>query len=224
MQHGHRGRRQGGHRRRDATTAAYLASRPDGSRARRAGRVLASDPDADYAEVIEIDAAAVPLTVARPHLPANTSAAADLASTTIDQVVIGSCTNGRLEDLQQAAEILRGRTGAPERARHRAARHAAGLPDAASRRDHARRSSRPARRQHAHLRSLPGRPHGHPGGRRALREHHQPQLRGPHGRPDQRSLPGRPGRGRRLRHRRPHRYPADGRHERQGSCGQGGRR
>jgi 3-isopropylmalate/(R)-2-methylmalate dehydratase large subunit len=93
----------------DATTAAYLASRPEGSRARNAGRVFASDPDADYAEVIEIDAAAVPLTVARPHLPANTAPAEELASTTIDQVVIGSCTNGRLEDLRQAAEILRGR-------------------------------------------------------------------------------------------------------------------
>jgi 3-isopropylmalate/(R)-2-methylmalate dehydratase large subunit len=93
----------------DATTETYLASRPEGSRARKGGRVFASDPDADYAEVIEVDAAAVPLTVARPHLPANTAAAEELASATIDQVVIGSCTNGRLEDLQQAAEILRGR-------------------------------------------------------------------------------------------------------------------
>jgi 3-isopropylmalate/(R)-2-methylmalate dehydratase large subunit len=92
----------------DATTAAYLASRPKDSRARTAGLVLASDPDADYAEVTEIDAAAVPLTVARPHLPANTAPAEELASITIDQVVIGSCTNGRLEDLQQAAAILRG--------------------------------------------------------------------------------------------------------------------
>ena len=97
----------------DATTAAYLASRPKGSHARTSGRVLASDPDADYAEVIEIDAAAVPLTVSKPHLPANTAPAEDLASTTIDQVVIGSCTNGRLEDLRQAAEILRGRSVHP---------------------------------------------------------------------------------------------------------------
>ena len=97
----------------DATTAAYLASRSEGSRARTAGRVFASDPDAEYSQVIDIDVAAVPLTVARPHLPANTAPAEDLAGTTIDQVVIGGCTNGRLEDLRQAAEILRGRSVHP---------------------------------------------------------------------------------------------------------------
>jgi len=97
----------------DAATAAFLASCPEGSRARTAGRIFASDPDADYAEVIEIDATAVPLTVSKPHLPANTAPAEDLAATTIDQVVIGSCTNGRLEDLRQAAEILRGRSVHP---------------------------------------------------------------------------------------------------------------
>lgn len=93
----------------DETTAAYLAARPQGSRGQSTGEVLNSDPDAHYVRVVEIDAAAVPLTVSRPHLPSNTVAAADLADVTIDQVVIGSCTNGRLEDLQQAAAVLRGR-------------------------------------------------------------------------------------------------------------------
>jgi 3-isopropylmalate/(R)-2-methylmalate dehydratase large subunit len=93
----------------DATTAAYLASRPAGSRARTTGRIFASDADAEYAQVLEIDAAAVKPTVSKPHLPANTAAAEELAGVAIDQVVIGSCTNGRLEDLRQAAEILRGR-------------------------------------------------------------------------------------------------------------------
>ena len=88
----------------DATTAAYL----DG-RAQRPGVSLASDPDATYARTIEIDVATLQPTVAKPHLPANTQAAPELAGITIDQVVIGSCTNGRLEDLHQAAEILRGR-------------------------------------------------------------------------------------------------------------------
>jgi 3-isopropylmalate/(R)-2-methylmalate dehydratase large subunit len=97
----------------DATTKAYLASRPEGSRARTAGQVFDSDFDATYAEVLEIDAAAVPLTIARPHLPANTLPAEQLADVAIDQVVIGSCTNGRLEDLQQAAAILRGRSVHP---------------------------------------------------------------------------------------------------------------
>ena len=98
----------------DEKTTSYLQSRPEGSRARTAGQVFASDPDAEYAQVVEIDAAAVPLTVSKPHLPSYSAAAADLAGTTIDQVVIGSCTNGRLADLQQAASILRGRKVHPD--------------------------------------------------------------------------------------------------------------
>ncbi len=93
----------------DEKTTQYLQSRPEGSRARTAGKVFASDVDAEYARVLEIDASAVPLTVSKPHLPSNAAAAADLADVTIDQVVIGSCTNGRLEDLRQAAAILRGK-------------------------------------------------------------------------------------------------------------------
>jgi 3-isopropylmalate/(R)-2-methylmalate dehydratase large subunit len=93
----------------DETTAAYLAARPQGSRGHGGGEVLNSDQDAGYARVVEIDAASVPLTVSKPHLPSNSAPAADLAGVTIDQVVIGSCTNGRLEDLHQAAEILGGR-------------------------------------------------------------------------------------------------------------------
>lgn len=93
----------------DEKTMQYLQARPEGSRARTTGKVFASDADAEYARVLEIDASAVPLTVSKPHLPSNAAAAADLADVTIDQVVIGSCTNGRLEDLRQAAAILRGK-------------------------------------------------------------------------------------------------------------------
>jgi len=93
----------------DQKTKQYLQARPEGSRARLAGAVFASDADAAYARVLEIDASAVPLTVSKPHLPSNAVAASDLADVTIDQVVIGSCTNGRLEDLRQAAAILRGK-------------------------------------------------------------------------------------------------------------------
>ena len=93
----------------DEKTTRYLQSRPEGSRARLAGKVFAGDADAGYARVLEIDASAVPLTVSKPHLPSNAAVAADLADVTIDQVVIGSCTNGRLEDLRQAASILRGK-------------------------------------------------------------------------------------------------------------------
>ena len=80
----------------DEKTTQYLQSRPDGSRARTVGKVFASDRDAEYAEVLEIDASAVQPTVSKPHLPSNTAAAADCGDITIDQVVIGSCTNGRL--------------------------------------------------------------------------------------------------------------------------------
>ena len=56
----------------------------------------------------------MPPTVSKPHLPSNAVAAASLGDVTIDQVVIGSCTNGRLEDLRQAASILRGRKVHPD--------------------------------------------------------------------------------------------------------------
>lgn len=68
-----------------------------------------SDADAVYERTYSWDAAAIPLLVAKPHLPANSAAVAELNHVSIDQVVIGSCTNGRIEDLRQAAEVLRGR-------------------------------------------------------------------------------------------------------------------
>ncbi|HTR44417.1 MAG TPA: 3-isopropylmalate dehydratase large subunit [Thermodesulfovibrionales bacterium] len=88
----------------DAETEAYVKGR-----AKRPYRFYASDPDAQYAEVREYDCAKIPPTVACPHLPSNTKPAADLSEVAIDQVVIGSCTNGRLEDLREAAEVLRGK-------------------------------------------------------------------------------------------------------------------
>lgn len=68
-----------------------------------------SDPDAQYAKVYDIDAADIVPTVAFPHLPSNTHPASEARDITIDQSVIGSCTNGRIEDMRQAAEILKGR-------------------------------------------------------------------------------------------------------------------
>ncbi len=93
----------------DEKTKAYLAARPDGSRARAPYEVFASDDDARYARAVEIDVGAVEPIVAKPFLPGNTAPARELADVEIDQVVIGSCTNGRLEDLHQAADVLRGR-------------------------------------------------------------------------------------------------------------------
>ena len=72
-------------------------------------RIFSSDPDAAYEKVYEIDLGSVNPTVAYPHLPENAHDAKEGCGIRIDQVVIGSCTNGRLSDLRAAAEILRGR-------------------------------------------------------------------------------------------------------------------
>jgi len=93
----------------DETTRAYLAEQ-----GREADwRPLAPDPGAAYERVVEMDAAALVPTVARPHTVDNTAPAAALAGIRVDQVLIGTCTNGRLDDLRAAARILRGRRRAP---------------------------------------------------------------------------------------------------------------
>jgi 3-isopropylmalate/(R)-2-methylmalate dehydratase large subunit len=88
----------------DDTTRAYLEGR-----AERPWTEYHSDPDAEYARVIEIDASQLKPTVSFPHLPSNTRLAADSGDIWVDQVVIGSCTNGRIEDMRVAAEVLKGR-------------------------------------------------------------------------------------------------------------------
>ena len=93
----------------DETTRAYMEGRTE-----RPWSEYASDPDAAYAQVIDIDAADVVPTVAFPHLPSNTRPAAESREVRIDQAVIGSCTNGRIADMRQAAEVLRGRTVHPD--------------------------------------------------------------------------------------------------------------
>ena len=72
-------------------------------------RVYQADADAEYERVIGIDLSQVKQTVAFPHLPGNARTFDEIGDVKIDQVVIGSCTNGRLEDLILAAEVLRGR-------------------------------------------------------------------------------------------------------------------
>ena len=75
---------------------------------------VAADEDAEYEQVVEIDLSKLTPVVAFPHLPGNTHPVSEIGEIKIDQVVIGSCTNGRLEDLQQAAEILAGHTVHPD--------------------------------------------------------------------------------------------------------------
>ena len=67
-----------------------------------------ADPDAEYAQVIKIDAADIQPCVSWPHLPSNTHPVSESRHITIDQAVIGSCTNGRIEDMRAAAEVMRG--------------------------------------------------------------------------------------------------------------------
>ena len=72
-------------------------------------KIFKADEDAVYDEVIEIDLSKINSTVACPHLPENTKDATELGDIKVDQVVIGSCTNGRYSDLKAAAEILKGK-------------------------------------------------------------------------------------------------------------------
>lgn len=73
-----------------------------------------ADEDAEYDQVIEIDLSKVPHTVAFPHLPENGRTPENWGTVKIDQVVIGSCTNGRYSDIKVAAEIMRGKTVAAD--------------------------------------------------------------------------------------------------------------
>ena len=92
----------------DEVTMRYLEGRGE-----RAPRIFRADPDAAYEKTVCVDLSAIVPTVACPHLPENTRPAAELSDIQIDQVVIGSCTNGRMEDMETAYRILKGRTVAP---------------------------------------------------------------------------------------------------------------
>ena len=92
----------------DETTKAYMNGRCE-----RTPVIYEADADAEYEQTIEIDLAKIVPTVACPHLPSNTKPASALHDVKIDQVVIGSCTNGRMEDMEAAYRVLHGKTVAP---------------------------------------------------------------------------------------------------------------
>ena len=170
----------------DEKTLAYLKEAGAGE-----PRIFTSDPDAVYEKVYDIDLSTIESTVAFPHLPENTHVIGECGDVEIDQVVIGSCTNGRLSDLEQAAdpsnaEGLQGRDeGGP-------VRHFPGCR---------------MRHKHSDLRPLSWRLHGHPGRRREMRVHDQPQLRRPHGPCEERGLSCKSGSGRGKRGRGQDRGP-----------------
>jgi 3-isopropylmalate/(R)-2-methylmalate dehydratase large subunit len=93
----------------DKKTLEYLAPR-----AKRKFKVYEPDADAEYAQIFEWDASKIEPMVAFPHLPSNTRPISKVGEVKIDQAVIGSCTNGRLEDLQIAAKILKGKKVHPD--------------------------------------------------------------------------------------------------------------
>ncbi|MBI3794240.1 MAG: 3-isopropylmalate dehydratase large subunit [Nitrospinae bacterium] len=88
----------------DAVTKEYV-----NGRFKREAKYYASDPGANYSEKFDINADDIELMVAFPHLPSNTRGISKVGEVKIDQVVIGSCTNGRYSDLKVTAEILRGK-------------------------------------------------------------------------------------------------------------------
>jgi len=87
----------------DEVTLAYIKDR-----AKRDYKVYKADTDAEYSEVFEFCGKDIEPQVALPHLPSNTVSVRDIPEIKIDQAVIGSCTNGRLEDLRIASSILKG--------------------------------------------------------------------------------------------------------------------
>ncbi len=142
----------------DAKVADYLASEN-----MKPWTHVAPDADAVYDSVVRIDVSELEPVVASPHLPENVHPAAAVNDVRIDQVVIGSCTNGRIEDLRLAARVLKGSKVAagvrciviPATPQvYRQALRGEALRDLSRRRsDHLP----------ADLRSLPGRAYGHPG-------------------------------------------------------------
>ena len=88
----------------DEVTLAYLDGRSE-----RKPVIYEADADAEYDQVIDIDLSKIVPTVSCPHLPENTHPARELGDIKIDQVVIGSCTNGRMEDMEAAYRVLNGK-------------------------------------------------------------------------------------------------------------------
>ena len=88
----------------DELTLDYIKGRTD-----RIPVIYEADPDAEYERVVDIDLSTLDSTVAMPYLPSNARLVKDVKGLPIDQVVIGSCTNGRISDMRAAAAILKGR-------------------------------------------------------------------------------------------------------------------
>ncbi|MCL2550431.1 MAG: 3-isopropylmalate dehydratase large subunit [Methanimicrococcus sp.] len=94
----------------DATTKAYLEEHGRGDKFKE----IKADKGAVYERVINIDASKLEPTISKPHTVDNTAVVSEIAGTKIDQVFIGTCTNGRIDDLEIAAKILKGKQRHPD--------------------------------------------------------------------------------------------------------------
>ncbi len=171
----------------DAKTIAYVKERTD-----RDFTVERADADAHYERVIEIDVSELEPQVACPHTPDNVHPISEVTNETIpvDQVFIGSCTNGYIEDLRVVASILEGKRIAPTlRVIVNPGSQKVWMQAATGRHSHDA-CGRRLRGQYPRLRRVLRRTHGNAGRRRALHLHDEPQLRGPHGFAQSRSLSG----------------------------------
>ena len=92
----------------DKVTKEYVQGR-----AKRPYKFFLSDLEAKYSQILDVDVTRIEPQVAFPHLPSNVKPISSVGKVPIDQAVIGSCTNGRLEDLRTAARVLKGRKRAP---------------------------------------------------------------------------------------------------------------
>jgi 3-isopropylmalate/(R)-2-methylmalate dehydratase large subunit len=92
----------------DKITRAYVEKR-----AQRKPRYYQSDPEAAYERVEEFDVTGMEPVVAKPHLPSNVVPVSKAKNVVLDQAIIGSCTNGRIEDLREAAKLLKGKKVSP---------------------------------------------------------------------------------------------------------------
>ena len=177
----------------DEITEEYMKGRVTG----RMESLIRPDEDAEYvADVMTSICPQLQPTVSFPHLPENTKTIDEVGDVPIEQVVIGSCTNGRLEDMALAAEILKGQKGSMMV-------YAAIIIPATQQiylqrlyqgrlHGYLHRCRMPLF-QHTDLRAMPGRPYGHPCRGRTLRGHYQPELRRPYGSREIGSISGQPG-------------------------------
>ena len=168
----------------DEVTLKYLEGRSE-----RPPRIFQADPDASYEQTVEIDLSAIVPTVACPHLPENTHPARELGNIKIDQAVIGSCTNGRMEDMETAYRILKG---------HHVADGVRCIIIPATMRIYRECVERGYVTAFIDAGAVVSTPTCGPC-RRAVRRHHQPEFRGPDGSCGQRGVPGQPRHCRRFR-------------------------